>query len=65
MKKQIKLTGVGAAMEVARLMSEAGNKYGCVVDSKGVFYAEDEPPLVRVWETLVAEYEEGKLITQS
>lgn len=36
--------------------------YAAVILSKGIYFVESEPPLVRNFEKLICEYEEGKKI---
>lgn len=60
--EQFKFSNLADASEKAISVSKEGNKYSCVVLSKGEYYVENETCFVRSWEEKVAEYQNGKLI---
>lgn len=62
MKKQEQFKDEAAAKDAAKAMSNTRHGYASVVLSKGTYYVENEPSVIRSWEKLIAEYEEGEEI---
>lgn len=58
--QQIKSTEADALQE-AKILSET-NAYVMVILSRGKYYIETEPSMVRTWETVIAEFENGKRV---
>lgn len=46
------------ALHEAKILSGA-NPYVIVILSKGKYYIETEPTMIRTWETVIAEFENG------
>ena len=52
-----------AAVEQAiELSKQAPLYYACVVLSNGVYYIENRTPFVRVWEEIIGQWENGRLL---
>lgn len=58
----IKETQEEAIAEATRLAASC--PYVAVVLSRGKYYIEQEPVMIRTWESLIAEFENGELINQ-
>ena len=61
MKNQLKFEDIAMAQAAAIEMSMnvQGTGYAAVILSRNVFYVEDEPAMIRTWETLISEFENG------
>lgn len=59
----IKETQEEAITEATRLAASC--PYVAVVLSRSKYYIEQEPVMIRTWESLIAEFENGELINQS
>jgi hypothetical protein len=58
---QEKFSNLQDASERAIAVSKESG-YSCIILSKGDYFVENEPPFVRSWEELIAEYENGELV---
>lgn len=52
-----------ATERAINLSKEVG--YAAIIFSRGNYYVESEPPMVRVFESLEAEYKNGNILSKS
>jgi len=52
-------SAVNAAIELSTT-----NGTACIILSRGSYYVEEEPGMIRVWEELIGQYEKGELMTE-
>ncbi len=59
---QLLFQNLDAAKKAAIRLSKEGEKYSCIILSKGSYYVEDDAPFIRINEKLISQFENGKQI---
>lgn len=62
--EQIIKTDKAEALKEANILAKT-NSYVVVICSQGKYYIEVEPTMIRTWETVIAEFENGEPVKKT